>query len=81
MTMPLGPLSIMEKENDSGKPIGSFPGMFCDLCHTSLLHSFSLRQEKTCIFGAYGDMGTLLQITEIALQNKETHVLRFIESI
>ena len=26
-------------------------------------------------------MGTLLQITEIALQNKETHVLRFIESI
>ena len=26
-------------------------------------------------------MGTLLQITEIALQTKETHVLRFIESI
>ena len=44
------------------------------ICAAGAAGNLSLR-------GAYGGMGTLLLITEIALQTKETHVLRFIESI
>ena len=40
--MPLGPLSIMQKRTDSGKPNWSFAGMFCDLFHFSLFQPFSL---------------------------------------
>ena len=47
-----GPLSIMEKENDSGKPNGSFPGMFCDLFHTSLFQSFSLSLSENTYISA-----------------------------
>ena len=50
--MPPGPLSIMEKENDSGKPNRSFPGMFCDLFHTSLFQSFSLSPSENTYFSA-----------------------------
>ena len=51
--MPPGPLSIMEKENDSGKPNWSFPGMFCDLFHTSLFQSFSLSLSENTYISAW----------------------------
>ena len=50
--MPLGPFSNMQKRNDSGKPNWSFPGMFCDLFHTSLFQSFSLSLSENTYISA-----------------------------